>query len=113
MTTTKNRARVAYGLGANLGDPAHALAAAAALLRRCACRGPGRIALSDATDLEHSQPDFLNTVVVGFSGLPRALLDLALDIEALAGRQRRLRDGPRVLDIDLLLCGDLFRTTLD
>ncbi|MEO8502924.1 MAG: 2-amino-4-hydroxy-6-hydroxymethyldihydropteridine diphosphokinase [Acidobacteriota bacterium] len=108
MTTTKNRARVAYGLGANLGDSATALAAAAALLRDALFEGRVASLYRTRPISNIPQPDFLNTVVVGFSGLPaRALLDLALDLETLAGRQRGVRHGPRVLDIDLLLYGDV------
>jgi 2-amino-4-hydroxy-6-hydroxymethyldihydropteridine diphosphokinase len=37
---------------------------------------------------------------------PRPLLDALLDIERKAGRERRDRWGPRLLDLDLLLYGD-------
>lgn len=55
------------------------------------------------------QPDFLNAVAVGRTSLaPLELLGVLQRIEADAGRTRAaLRNGPRPLDLDLLLYGDL------
>jgi 2-amino-4-hydroxy-6-hydroxymethyldihydropteridine diphosphokinase len=51
---------------------------------------------------------FLNAVVEGETELaPELLLDACLAIERELGRVRGEKDGPRVLDIDLLLYGDL------
>jgi 2-amino-4-hydroxy-6-hydroxymethyldihydropteridine diphosphokinase len=53
------------------------------------------------------QPDFLNAVVVAETLLsPRALLERALDVELMFGRERIERWGPRTLDIDLLSMDD-------
>ena len=53
------------------------------------------------------QPDFINAAARLETALsPRALLDLLLAIEAGAGRVRVARNGPRILDLDLLLYGD-------
>jgi len=53
------------------------------------------------------QPDYLNAVVVLATVLgPRPLLRRCLEIEQEAGRLRRQRWGPRVIDLDLLLYGD-------
>lgn len=50
------------------------------------------------------QPDFLNAVVRIETALsPRALLGACLGIEAALGRVRNFRNGPRVIDIDVLL----------
>ena len=50
------------------------------------------------------QPDFLNTAVLIETGLsPRALLGGLLGIEAALGRVRRFKNGPRAIDIDLLV----------
>lgn len=52
------------------------------------------------------QPDFVNAAARIETTLPpRKLLDGLLAIEARAGRVRGIRNGPRVLDIDLLLYG--------
>src|SRR5579875_3481247 len=54
-----------------------------------------------------AQPDFVNAAALVDTGLPaRALLDALLAIERRAGRVRGERNGPRVLDLDLLLYGD-------
>jgi 2-amino-4-hydroxy-6-hydroxymethyldihydropteridine diphosphokinase len=53
------------------------------------------------------QPDFVNAAARLETGLaPRALLDALLAVEADAGRVRGVRNGPRILDLDLLLYGD-------
>ncbi len=54
------------------------------------------------------QPMFLNAVAEFESDLPpRELLNRALAIELEMGRVRTVPNGPRNIDIDLLLCGDL------
>jgi 2-amino-4-hydroxy-6-hydroxymethyldihydropteridine diphosphokinase len=54
------------------------------------------------------QPDFLNTAAVAHTSLaPEEVLALAKALELAAGRRRGARFGPRPLDIDLLLYGDL------
>jgi len=53
------------------------------------------------------QDAYLNAVVVVETEWgARELLDFALALEAAAGRERRRRWEPRLLDIDLLLYGD-------
>lgn len=53
------------------------------------------------------QPDFINAVALLDTSLPpRELLDALLAVEAQAGRVRGERNGPRILDLDLLLYGD-------
>ena len=50
------------------------------------------------------QPDFINAVVaIEFTGSPELLLKNLLDIEILFGRIRKERNGPRILDLDILL----------
>jgi 2-amino-4-hydroxy-6-hydroxymethyldihydropteridine diphosphokinase len=55
------------------------------------------------------QPDFLNTAATGTTTLPpAAILRLAKQLEAEAGRDPdAARWGPRPLDVDLLLYGDV------
>lgn len=57
------------------------------------------------------QPDFLNTAALGHTALPPdAVLAVAKALELAAGRRppvSGLRFGPRPLDIDLLIYGDL------
>ena len=54
------------------------------------------------------QPPFLNVVVELATHLgPRALLDVARSLEDSAGRVRAERFGPRTLDVDVLLVGEV------
>lgn len=53
------------------------------------------------------QPDFVNLVVGLNTGLdPRGLLMETQRIESSLGRVRHLRNGPRTIDLDILLFGD-------
>lgn len=97
----------ALGLGSNLGDPEQQLRTAVEQLAvilddlRVAplFRSPAESAVS--------QPDYLNSAVVGWCQLPpETLLGELKRIEFLAGRRLSRRHGPRLLDIDLLLWGD-------
>jgi len=96
------------GLGSNLGDRlAHLRCAYQALAAE-----PGLTDLRPSSVYETApvglveQPDFLNLVVVAETVLgPEELLDCALRIEADLGRERTVRWGPRVIDIDVLLLG--------
>jgi 2-amino-4-hydroxy-6-hydroxymethyldihydropteridine diphosphokinase len=55
-----------------------------------------------------AQPDFLNTVVVARSDLaPDELLRFAKQLERAAGRKEGPHWGPRPLDVDVLLIGDV------
>lgn len=54
------------------------------------------------------QPDFINAVAHVETALaPRDLLDALLRIEQRFGRVRDVRNGPRTLDLDILLYGEL------
>jgi 2-amino-4-hydroxy-6-hydroxymethyldihydropteridine diphosphokinase len=54
-----------------------------------------------------NQPDFVNTVAAIDTALtPRALLDALLAIERAHGRVRDIPNGPRTLDLDIVLYGE-------
>jgi len=58
------------------------------------------------------QPDFLNRVAELNSELmPRELLGLLLSVEQSMGRKREVRNGPRTIDLDLLLYHDWLLST--
>jgi 2-amino-4-hydroxy-6-hydroxymethyldihydropteridine diphosphokinase len=53
------------------------------------------------------QDNFINAVVIAESSLPaEQLLKELLTIEDEMGRVRDVRWGPRIIDLDLILCGD-------
>jgi 2-amino-4-hydroxy-6-hydroxymethyldihydropteridine diphosphokinase len=98
------------GLGSNLGERrAHLQAAVDAL----PAAGVEVLACSCAYDTDPvgevlEQPSFLNACVrVRTAHEPLALLDAAKAIERELGRARGVRHGPRAIDIDVLLLGDL------
>lgn len=100
-------------LGSNLGDrDAHLAAAREAL---AALPDTGLVAASrveETAALGPPQPPYLNQMVLLHTGLaPRELLRHCLAIEAAAGRERRERWGPRVLDLDIVRFGDRRVTT--
>lgn len=100
--------RAYVGVGSNLGDRWARLALAARLLRatpRVALVRASRV--WDAAPLGPPQPRYLNAVLELETELPpRQLLDALRRVERAAGRVRRLRWGPRTLDLDLLLYAD-------
>ena len=97
-------------LGANIGDPtATVLAAFAALANLPESRVTRCSSLYRTAPVGlRNQPDFINAVAVLETTLPpESLLDALLDLEARFGRVRRDRNGPRTLDLDLLLYDDI------
>jgi 2-amino-4-hydroxy-6-hydroxymethyldihydropteridine diphosphokinase len=99
------------GLGSNVGDRAGHLRAAIGLLRE---HGVEVDAVSSLYETEPTgeildQPDFLNAAArVRTSLEPEELLDLCKAIEVEQGRMfGGPRHGPRPLDLDLLLLGEL------
>ena len=105
-------ARIALiGLGSNLGDRRALLQAAVEALPGV---GVELIACSSTYDTEPvgevpDQPSFLNACVRGQTSLePLELLDAVKQIERQLGRGRaRVRHGPREIDIDVLMLGEL------
>ncbi|HEV2105211.1 MAG TPA: 2-amino-4-hydroxy-6-hydroxymethyldihydropteridine diphosphokinase [Candidatus Eisenbacteria bacterium] len=98
------------GLGANLGDREGTLRAALEALARLP--DSTLVRASSMYDTEpvgvEDQPNFLNAVAQLDTLLTaRQLLWNLLLIEKRLGRVRTQRWGPRVLDLDLLLYGDL------
>jgi 2-amino-4-hydroxy-6-hydroxymethyldihydropteridine diphosphokinase len=97
------------GLGANLGDRQGALEAALAALDRDGAVVTARSSVYRTEPVEVvDQGEFLNQAVACVTTLPAPdLLHLCLEIERSMGRVRRRDKGPRVIDLDLLLFGDL------
>ena len=98
------------GLGSNLHQPAEqvlqAMEALSTLPQTRLVRGSS-LYLSAPVGFQE-QPDFINAVAHIETGLsPRALLAALLDLEHRHGRVRARRNGPRVIDLDLLLHADL------
>jgi len=97
--------RVFLGLGSNLGDRW-------AELERAVAAIPDVVAVSPIYETEPlggpaAQYAYLNCVVEMRTSLPATtLLDLAGRLETTARRVRTEPNGPRTLDVDILLVGD-------
>ena len=105
---------VFLGLGSNLGDREENLREA---LRRLA-GGVQIDAVSSFYDTDPvgylDQRAFLNAVCSGQTELtPEDLLALAKSVEAEMGRQPTFRDGPRLIDVDILAYGNEVAITDD
>jgi 2-amino-4-hydroxy-6-hydroxymethyldihydropteridine diphosphokinase len=104
------RRMVGYvALGSNLGDRRQNMGNA---LHAMSERGLTPIAVSSVWETEPvDSPSFRwfwnMTVEVRTNRTPLGVLDSLLGIECQAGRDRRVRNGPRQIDLDLLLLGDL------
>jgi 2-amino-4-hydroxy-6-hydroxymethyldihydropteridine diphosphokinase len=97
--------RAFLGVGSNLGDRL-------AILRRAVAAVPDRVAVSPVYETDPvggpDQGAFLNAVVeLDTQRSPRELLELCRSLEQRAKRVRLEQWGPRTLDVDVLLVGDL------
>jgi 2-amino-4-hydroxy-6-hydroxymethyldihydropteridine diphosphokinase len=100
---------VYLSLGSNVGDREANLAQA---VRSIETGGVYDTRLSSLYETEpvglRDQPWFLNAVCAGQTSLPPlCLLHLLQNIESKMGRVRTVRWGPRCIDVDILLYGDL------
>lgn len=99
-------------LGSNLGDRLANLKSA------CASLAPGVMLVKTSPIYQTApwgftlQPDFLNLVAEATTNLePEELLAVLKDLEIKLGRQANFRNGPRLIDIDILFYGDrVFRS---
>jgi len=100
--------KAVIAIGSNIGDTKANLDLALKLLR-------------EATDVKQvssfystkpvgyiDQPDFLNAVCIIETELPAmALLAMLQGIEKVMGRERKIKWGPRTIDLDIIQYGDL------
>jgi 2-amino-4-hydroxy-6-hydroxymethyldihydropteridine diphosphokinase len=99
-------------LGSNLGDP---VAQVTSGIEALAMLPDSRLALISSLYRTApvgflEQPEFVNAVAMVETALePRALLAELLAIERRHGRVREVPNGPRTLDLDILLYGDTRR----
>ena len=103
---------VFLALGANLGDRMANLRAALQALppevQPAACSAVYETPPWGYVD----QPAFLNQVIQAETTLePQALLSFLKDVEQTLGRQPNFRNGPRLIDLDILLYDDLVLNT--
>ncbi|MGZ8843991.1 MAG: 2-amino-4-hydroxy-6-hydroxymethyldihydropteridine diphosphokinase [Pyrinomonadaceae bacterium] len=111
MFSHRNHATKAYvALGSNLGDrPGNLLLAVRGMMEAaiCVCRLSSIYETEAISEIE--QAPYLNMVVEVGNPLPapEQVMARLLRIEFLLGRTRDIKDGPRTIDLDLLLYGDV------
>jgi 2-amino-4-hydroxy-6-hydroxymethyldihydropteridine diphosphokinase len=107
--------RIHLGWGGNLGDPTACWASAREALSR------GGVPVVRESSIYRTEPVgrkdqswFLNGAVAAETGLtPWQLLGLVKSIEAALGRRPTGPDGPRPMDIDILMMGETVLATRD
>lgn len=100
-------------IGGNLGNRLGNLQLAAELIEKsCGSIAQRSSIYETAAWGLTEQPDFLNQVLVLHTGLvPATLMQQLLLIENSMGRERSVKMGPRIIDIDILLIDDLVMDT--
>ncbi|MDR7865440.1 MAG: 2-amino-4-hydroxy-6-hydroxymethyldihydropteridine diphosphokinase [Sporomusaceae bacterium] len=105
---------ICLGLGSNLGDREGNIAAAVARLAAWPGVTVERVSsLYETAPVGYTdQPDFLNAVIsVRTTLTPQELLTACLAVERELGRERKIRWGPRTVDIDVLFYDDVVLAT--
>lgn len=126
--SSNNKLAIYLGLGSNVGDREANLREAIDRIRRLGIEVIRESSIYETQPVDYlDQPWFLNQVIQGSilseiepeSGpvtensqmiatvQTQAVLSKLLDIEHAMGRKRETAGGPRVIDIDLLLLGDM------
>jgi len=101
--------RVAIALGSNIDDPeAQVTRAFDEIAALPGTRVLARSRLHRTKPVGYAdQPDFVNAMALVETSLaPRALLAALLAIEQRHGRVRTIPNGPRTLDLDIIVYGD-------
>jgi 2-amino-4-hydroxy-6-hydroxymethyldihydropteridine diphosphokinase len=114
MFAHRNHAKAYVGLGSNLGDRAgNLLLAVRGMMEASLCVTRVSSIYETEPVSEVRQPPFLNMVVELGNTLPtpEQVMARLLRIEFALGRIRELKDGPRTIDLDLLLYGDIEKET--
>ena len=103
------------GLGSNLGNRAKNLAEAARLLRENGVEVFRASSVYETEPVDRlDQPWFLNQALLVRASLdPYALLEVVKSIEVRMKRVPTAAKGPRTIDIDILLAGDIVLDTPD
>jgi len=95
------------GIGSNMGDKKDNINNAINLLKEKCTVIKVSTLIKTAPEGYTDQPDFLNGAIeVDTSLTPKELMDFLLNIENSLGRKRTIKNGPRIIDLDILLYED-------
>jgi GTP cyclohydrolase-4 len=107
-TNSNNKAQVYIALGSNLGDRRSNLIDAISQLRQQVVIDQISAVYETEPAYVMDQPRFYNMVLCGTTALPpKDLLRFLKSIERRMGREKKIRYGPRPIDLDILVYGDL------
>jgi len=114
MFINRNHVKAYVSIGSNMGDRAGSLLLAIRGMTEaamCVTRLSSVYETAPVSEIE--QPPFLNMVVEVGNTLPtpEQMMARLLRIEYVLGRTRETKDGPRTIDLDLLLYGDTEKHT--
>jgi 2-amino-4-hydroxy-6-hydroxymethyldihydropteridine diphosphokinase len=110
MFSNRNHAKAYVSLGSNLGDRAgNLLLAVRGMMEAALCVTRLSSIYETKAVSQVEQTPFLNMVAEVGNPLPspEQMMARLLRIEYLLGRTRELKDGPRTIDLDLLLYADV------
>ena len=114
MFSNRNHAKAYVSIGSNLGNRAgNLLLAVRGMMEASLCITRLSSIYETEPISEIKQPPFLNMVVEVGNPLPtpEQVMARLLRIEFVLGRTRAVKDGPRTIDLDLLLYGDVEKNT--
>jgi 2-amino-4-hydroxy-6-hydroxymethyldihydropteridine diphosphokinase len=114
MFSNRNHAKAYVSLGSNLGDRGgNLLLAVRGMMEAALCVTRLSSIYETEAVSEVEQAPFLNMVAEVGNPLPTAeqMMARLLRIEYLLGRTRAIKDGPRTIDLDLLLYTDVQKHT--
>ena len=114
MFSNRNHAKAYISIGSNLGNRAgNLLLAVRGMMEASLCITRLSSIYETEPISEIKQPPFLNMVVEVGNPLPtpEQVMARLLRIEFVLGRTRAVKDGPRTIDLDLLLYGDVEKNT--
>ena len=114
MFANRNHTKAYVSIGSNLGDRAGNLLLAVRGMTEASlyvCRLSSIYETQAVSEIE--QPPFLNMVVEVGNPLPtpEQVMARLLRIEFVLGRTREVKDGPRTIDLDLLLYGHVEKSS--
>ena len=106
--------KIFLALGSNIGDKEHQLNEAIRSLGEKLTDIKTASYYTTSPMYYTDQPDFLNTVISGLTGLlPLELLEFTQHIQSKLGRQKRFKNAPREIDIDILFYGNMVYVNKD
>jgi len=104
---------VFIGLGSNMGERLNNLTSGIRILQAngIPCMRSSSVYETPAWGFTDQAP-FLNAVVsLQWTQSPEALLQVLMEIEKSCGRIREIKWGPRIIDLDILMCHDIVLDT--